>query len=64
MPVMEMSQEGKTCMKKFSFKNHRTDKLGLDLLPIKPIIGRNTLNHNECDLQPLTSRHHPCRPYY
>jgi len=46
MPGREISQ-GKIYMKNFSSqkqKDNRIGKLALDLLAIKPIIGRNTLN--------------------
>ena len=42
----------------------KTLHTALDLFPIKPIIGRNTLNTNESTLRPLPYRHRYCGPYY
>jgi hypothetical protein len=42
----------------------RIGKLGLDLFPNLPIIGRNTLSPNEFNLQPLPYCRPYCGPYY
>jgi hypothetical protein len=66
MSVLEIGQEEWT-NQKFLCRNKnrsRIGKLGLDLFPIKPIIGRNTLSQHEFILQPLPYCHRYCGPYY
>ena len=69
MPVREIGQEAKNRLHNVfvgynPVKVLRFRQNALDLFPIKPIIGRNTLSQNEFTIQPLPYPRRYSGPYY